>query len=94
MTPQKTRENQEKTYSTVQEHFSSLRRGLKVIKEAETHCLQQEVKVDRFRRGFIIHNFIIVAIKLRSNTLSFLNSTQLVLSYSSTKTENLQVKTL
>jgi len=89
MIPQKTHENQEKTYSTVQEHFSSLRRELKVVKEAETHRLQQRIKVGRFKEGFIICNFIIVAIKLCSNTLSFLDSTQLVLSYSSMKTEDL-----
>jgi hypothetical protein len=35
--PQKTHENSKRTYSTVQEHYNSLRERLKVNKEARTH---------------------------------------------------------
>jgi hypothetical protein len=36
-TPQKTHENSKRTYSTVQEHYNSLREELKINKEAKTH---------------------------------------------------------
>jgi len=35
--PQKTHKNSKKTYSTVQKHYSSLRKRLEVNKEARTH---------------------------------------------------------
>jgi hypothetical protein len=35
--PQKTHENSKRTYSTVQEHYNSLRERLRVNKEAKTH---------------------------------------------------------
>jgi len=38
--PQKTHENSKRTYSTVQEHYNSLREGLRVNKETRTHWLQ------------------------------------------------------
>jgi hypothetical protein len=35
--PQKTHENSERIYLTVQEHYNSLREGFKINKEAKTH---------------------------------------------------------
>jgi hypothetical protein len=81
----KTRENLLNCVRTLQQ----FEKGLKVVKEARTHRLQQRIKVGRFKE---VSSFVISLLSLLSlqQHTELLNSTRLVLSYSSVKTENLR----